>query len=117
MNDASGSLPGMGGMEFKITENGCGARMRDPRLVRPQRASGRETGIRAVSTFMAVDDSWVPVPRCDIYHFAFKQPADLEGFGRFLVGVLTAQPLVDMMSRREPVIAAWNNRSLGRWLC
>ena len=101
-------------MEFEVTENGQSARLRD---FRPRSANSPLRGLRTVSTFMSIDDSWVLVLGCDIYHFSSKLPIGLEGFGRFLAGVLAAQPPVSTMGQRELVIAAWNSRSLGRWLC
>jgi hypothetical protein len=104
-------------MEFKLTEKGRSARLRDVRSDTVQTALIPGTGVRTVSTCMPIDDSSVPVLKCDIYHVSFNLTGHLEDFGKFLAEVLAAQPPVDTMSRRELVIAAWNNRSLGRWLC
>ena len=117
MQDAAGSLPGTGGMEFKFTENGCSTRLRDVRSGTVHTALSPWAGVRIVSTCMVIDGSFVPVLECDIYHFSFNTHVHSEGFGKFLAEALAAQPPVDTMSRRDLVLAAWNNRSLGRWLC
>jgi hypothetical protein len=117
MNVASGGPPGTGGMELKVTGNGHGARLGDARLVRVKPTSDLGTGVPTITFFNTVDDSLNPGLRCDKYHYSACLPVDLEGFGPFMVGVLSGQPPNGAMSRRELVIAAWNGRSLGRWLC
>jgi hypothetical protein len=107
----------MGAMEFEVTENGQRARLADARWVRVKRMSDPGTGVRTITICDTVDDSLNPSLKCDKYHYLESLPVDLGAFGSFKEGFLSGQLPNCVLSCRELVIVAWNNRSLGRWLC
>jgi hypothetical protein len=117
MSVASRRLPATGGMEFEVTENGQGVRLGDDRLVRVKGMPEPGMGVRTITIISTVDDSSISTLKCDKSHVSGSLTVGLEGFGSFMAGVFSGQLPYRVMSCRELVIAAWNNRLLGRWLC